>query len=33
MDAARGLQSLVDVIGDAWQDMADGAQKKRWPQQ
>lgn len=28
MDAARGLQSLVDVIGDAWQDRADGAQKK-----
>lgn len=28
MDAARGLQSLVDVIVDAWQDNADGAQKK-----
>lgn len=27
MDAARGGQSLVDVIGDAWQDMTDGAQK------
>lgn len=28
MDAARGLQSLVDVIGDTGQDNADGAQKK-----
>lgn len=27
MDAARGLQFSVDVIGDAWQDRADGAQK------
>ncbi|SOT95509.1 hypothetical protein LMG19146_00128 [Xanthomonas arboricola pv. fragariae] len=28
MDAARGGQSSVDAIGDAWQDRADGAQKK-----
>ncbi|PMR89412.1 hypothetical protein C1H21_10510 [Xanthomonas arboricola pv. juglandis] len=33
MDAARGLQSSVDVIGDTGQDNADGAQKKRWLQQ